>query len=96
MFLKQTTSIIISIASIVLAQDRWPPQWCDKECIETCLFAQGCIDGGLPCRCSSHFQAKLNKCKADGCGENYVNKNWAATVDPMLEDCTGKLYDGPI
>lgn len=61
------------------AADRWPAAWCDKECIEACLFAQGCINMELPCRCSSHFQTKLNKCKSDGCDENYANKNWDQT-----------------
>lgn len=90
------TLILLSLLAPALGADRWPPAWCDKECIETCLFAQGCIDGGLPCRCLSHFQTKYGKCKSDGCDENYANKNWAATVEPLLEDCTGKLYDGPI
>ncbi|CAK7896053.1 hypothetical protein CAAN1_03S01684 [[Candida] anglica] len=91
-----TIYLSLFLTSAVLAEDRWPAQWCDKECIETCLFAQGCIESGRPCRCSSHFQTKLNKCKADGCEENYVNKNWSETVTPLLDDCTGKYYDGPI
>ncbi|ODV94325.1 hypothetical protein PACTADRAFT_18035 [Pachysolen tannophilus NRRL Y-2460] len=77
-------------------QDKWPGFWCDKECTETVLFANGCKKTGLECICSSHFHYKLNKCRADGCAQNYKKKNWAERVEPLLEDCTDRYYEGPI
>lgn len=91
-------SLLLAGLSSVLAADRWPAKWCDKECIETVLFAKACdeVKEIRNCLCSSHFRTKLNKCQSDGCDENYANKNWNETVVPMLENCEGKFYDGVI
>lgn len=89
---------ILLFAATAFAADTWPAFWCDKECNEAVLFAKGCqeIEGIRNCLCSSHFHRKLRKCQSDGCDENYANKNWAARVEPLLKDCEGEYYDGPI
>lgn len=94
--------IVFALVPTVIGLDKWPGFWCDKECTETVLFANGCKDmkdetqNKIDCICSSHFMRKLNKCQHDGCDENYVKKNWAKQVEPLLEDCGDRYHVGPL
>lgn len=95
-----TILTILTSTATVLGADKWPSQWCDKECVEAVLFANFCEEGKeiRNCLCSKHFQYKLNKCQSDGCDENYANKNWNETITPLISNsnCNGEYYDGPI